>query len=296
MKKLVSLLVLATALLGMSAISANNDMKPFVLAKHGQADFAATVAETRDKLQNGGFEVVGEYSPYEGATLIVVTNDALKAAAAGSEFSMYAAGQRVSITQVGSDVQVAYTNPVYMANAYRMDNDLADIRQQLEAALGKTQEFGPEEGMDASKLRKYHYMFGMPYLDDMDELATHASYEAAIAAVEQGLATNSMGVSKVYRIDLPGKNISVFGVAMTYEKSGDKFIMSEIDFKELRSTAHLPYEFVVDGGRVYALNAKFRIAINFPDLKMMGDNSFMNIRPSPGVIEEVLSHVAKGGK
>lgn len=295
MKKVISLLVLAGAVLGMTAISASNTMKPFILAKRGQADFAATVTETRDKLKASGFEVVGEYSPYDGATILAITNDALKTAAAGSEFGMYAVAQRVSVTQVGNEVQVAYTNPVYMANAYRMKADLADVRTQLQAALGGSQEFGPDEAMEASELRKYHYMLGMPYVDDEDELATHASYEAAIAAVEKGLANNKVGVSKVYRIDLPGKNVTIYGVAMTHDMSSDKFIMSEIDFKALRSTAHLPYEFVVDGGRVYALNARFRIAINFPDLKMMGDNSFMNIRPSPGVIEDVLSTVAKGG-
>jgi len=295
MRKLIPVLAIAGALLGMSALSASNEMKPFILAKQGAADFAATVTETRGKLQAAGFDIAGEYSPYSGATILAITNDQLKAAAAASEYGMFAAAQRVAITQVGNEVQVAYTNPVYMSHAYRMNNDLATIRSQLEGALGMSQEFGPEKGMEGKDLEKYHYMIGMPYVDDEDQLASYGSYEEAIAAVEKGLASNGAGVSKVYRIDLPGKQISVFGVGMTQDKSSDKFIMNEIDFKPLRSTAHLPYEFVVDGGKVYALNAKFRIAINFPDLKMMGANSFMNIRPSPGVIEEVLSKVAKGG-
>jgi len=74
----------------------------------------------------------------------------------------------------------------------------------------------------------------------------------------------------------------------------DKFIMNEIDFKPLRSTAHLPYELLVRGGKVEALHARFRIAINFPDLSMMGANSFVNIMATPDAIFETLTNVAGG--
>ena len=43
---------------------------------------------TKQKLGAAGFEVVGEYSPYDGASIVIVTNDALKANAAASEFGM----------------------------------------------------------------------------------------------------------------------------------------------------------------------------------------------------------------
>jgi hypothetical protein len=65
--------------------------------------------------------------------------------------------------------------------------------------------------------------------------------------------------------------------------------MKEIDFKPLRSTAHLPYEILVSKGAVQALHAKFRIAVNFPDLSMMGDHSFMRIRCAPDSIEKALA-------
>jgi hypothetical protein len=71
--------------------------------------------------------------------------------------------------------------------------------------------------------------------------------------------------------------------------------MSEIDFKDIRSTAHLPYELLVNGNEVEALHARFRIAINFPDLSMMGSNSFMNIMSTPKALFKALAAVA-GGK
>ena len=74
----------------------------------------------------------------------------------------------------------------------------------------------------------------------------------------------------------------------------ESFIMNEIDFKPVRSTGHLPYEILVKGSEVEALHARFRIAINFPDLSMMGANSFMNIMPSPDAIKEALTLGAGG--
>ena len=146
--------------------------------------------------------------------------------------------------------------------------------------------------MTAGQARKYHYMFGMEYFDEPSMLAEYASYEEAVQAVDAKLSSNENGVSKVYRVDIPGKNESVFGVAMKGGSDGkymdDRFIMSEIDFRDVKATAHLPYEVLVADNKVYALYARFRIAINFPDLSMMGRNSFMNIMKTPEAIRLAL--------
>lgn len=70
--------------------------------------------------------------------------------------------------------------------------------------------------------------------------------------------------------------------------------MSRIDFKDVRSTGHLPYEVVISNGQVYALPAEFRIAINFPDLSMMGSNSFASIMCAPDSIKETLTKAVGG--
>lgn len=133
----------------------------------------------------------------------------------------------------------------------------------------------------------------MEYFDEPNVLAEYASYEEAVQAVDAKLSDNKNGISKVYRVDVPGKNESVFGVAMKGATDADKymddrFIMSEIDFRDIKSTAHLPYEVLVSDNKVYALYARFRIAISFPDLSMMGKNSFMNIMKSPDAIRDAL--------
>jgi hypothetical protein len=275
-----------------TSLHAEEKLMPFVLASIESGDVSTVAASVKGKLTGAGFEVVGEYSPYTDADIIIVTSDALKQAAAKSEFGGYGAGQRVSITKLNNEVQVAYTNPVYMADAYRMNAKLDGVANRLKSALGYKQAYGSKEGLSGEDLREYHYMFGMEYFDEPSLLAEYPSYDAAVSAVEKGLAAKKGGVSKVYRIDVPGKSESVFGVSMTDDCSSDKFIMGNIDFRPIRSTAHLPYEMLVSGKKVYALYARFRIAINFPDLKMMGANSFFKIMCAPDAIEKALTFAA----
>lgn len=273
-------------------------LKPFVLASRGQGDLAQKLDATKAALTSAGFTVAGSYSPYPGAAVIGVTNDELRSNAAKSAHGGFGAAVRVSVTKVKDQVQVAYTNPSYMANAYRMAGDLKDTAAKLQATLGRIEEFGAA-GLTPEKLRKYHYMFGMEYFDEPNTLASYGSHEEALKAVEAGLAAGKQGVTKVYRIDVAGKKETLFGVAMKGEGDNkymdDKYIMSEIDFKDVKSTAHLPYDILVSDNKVYALYARFRIAISFPDLSMMGANSFMNIMKAPEATRAALA-LTVGGK
>ena len=110
--------------------------------------------------------------------------------------------------------------------------------------------------------------------------------------VEEGLAAGKAGTSKVYRIDIPGKEQTLFGVGLTQECSGDKYIMERIDFKEMRQTGHLPFELLVNGGDITALAGRFRIAINFPDLGMVGSHGFTSIMCAPDSIRKALQEAA----
>lgn len=276
-------------------------LKPYILASQTTGtDVTASVADVRKKLADAGFELVGEYSPYPNANITIITNDELKQNAAATEYGGFGASLRVTVTQKDAEVQVAYTNPVYMANAYRMKSDLTSVAAALKTALGDKGEYGPEKGLSAEDLREYHYKWLMPYFTDRIELVKYKDYDAAIAAVTKSLSSgNRGGVKQVYRIDIPGKQQSVIGVSMAgpdnVECSGDKYIMDRIDFKPLRSTGHLPYEMLVSGNAVYTLPAEFRIAISFPDLSMVGSNSFASIMCAPTAISKALNFGA-GGK
>lgn len=276
-------------------------LMPFVLAYKTTGDVGAVAAAVKGKLTGAGFQVVGEYSPYAGADIIVVTNDALKAAAAKSERGGYGAAQRVAVTKNGNDIEVSYTNPVYMAAAYRMATDLADVRAQLEKALGAESGFGSEKNLTAEDLRKYHYTVMMEYFDDPSNLAEYGSHAEAVKAVEDALAAGQGGTAKVYRIDIPGKEETVFGVALkganAEDCSSDEYIMSRIDKSTPRHTAHLPYEILVNGNEAEALYGRFRIAIDWPHLPMVASQTgatFFSIMCAPNAIEEALTKASGG--
>lgn len=300
MKLFAALLTAVVALLPLaSGVQAADVYKPFILASRGAGDMQAKVAEVKQALTGAGFQVVGDYEPYADAHVIVFTSDALKKVAARSEYGGFAAAQRAAVTKVGDELQVAYVNPVYLAHAYRLKDNLANTAETLAKALGNIQEFGSEKGLTERKLARYHYTFGMEYFNDPYDLATYASHEEALKAVEQNLASNTVGVRQLYRLDIPGKEETIYGVSMQAGPNGDqymddKFQMGVVDFGELKGTPYLPYEVMVTGNRVVALHMRFRMAVHYPDLKMMGDNSFMKLMPSPEAIRKALT-VAVGG-
>jgi len=290
--------VLAMALSAAFAFAQDAVLKPFVLASKGPGELAQKVDAVKAALTGAGFIVAGSYLPYANTTIIAVTNDELKSTAAKSEHGGFGAAMRVAVTKVKDELQVSYSNPPYWANIYRMAGELKETNAKLQAALGRVEDFGAK-GLTPAQLRKYHYTFAMEYFDEPNTLASYGSYEEAVKAVEAGLAAGKQGVTKVYRVDVAGKKESLFGVAMKGEDDNkqmdDKYLMSEIDFKEVRSAAHLPYEILVSDNKVLALYARFRIAASFPDLSMMGANSFMNIMKSPEAIRKALA-LTVGGK
>ena len=293
------LTVLILALGAAVAVAQDAVMKPFVLASKGPSDVAQKVEATKVALTKAGLAVAGSYSPYANTTIIGVTDDELRNTAAKSEHGGYGAAMRVAVVKVKDEVQVSYTNPPYWAAAYRMNGDLKDTAAKLQAALGKVEEFGAS-GLTATQLRKYHYAFGMEYFNEDNEFAKYGSHDEAVKAVEAGLAAGKQGVTKVWRVDVAGKKEVLFGVAMKSigenKQMDDAYLMSEIDFKDIKSAAHLPYEILVSDNKVFAQYARFRIAVSFPDLSMMGANSFMNIMKSPEAIREALALTAGGKK
>ncbi len=297
-KFLRSLGALFLALSATLAMAQDVLLKPFVLGSKSAGEISQKLEMTKAALLKAGFSIAGSYSPYANTTIIGVTNDELRGTAAKSDHGGFGAAMRIAVVKVGNDVQVSYTNPPYWANVYRMAGDLKDTAARLQAALGRVEEFGAK-GLTAEQLRKYHYAFGMEYFNEPNEFVKYGSHEEAVKAVEAGLAAGKQGVTKVYRVDVAGKKEVLFGVAMKGSGDGkmmdDSYLMSEIDFKDIKSAAHLPYDILVTDNNVIAQYARFRIAVSFPDLSMMGANSFMNIMKSPEAIREALA-LTVGGK
>ncbi len=295
MKTLISLSLLMTAVLFTATVVAKDPVyKPFVVASVEAGTLLDTTEATVATLKNAGFEVVGQYSPVDGTNVIVVTNDELKKVAAMTDRGGYAAGQRVSISEADGNIEVSYVNPVYIQYGYRLGGDMQAVADVLSESLGAVRFCGGgNKKTTAKKLGKYHYTLGMQYFDDPSELGSFDSYEAAIAAVENGLAKSGDALTQVYRIDIPGKQQTVFGVGMkmTNEDEEDidsEFQMSIVDFEGCKKRAYFPYEVLVDGKNVEALHMRFRMAMHFPNLSMMGKHGFTKLMSAPGSIEDAL--------
>ncbi len=287
-------------LLFSGAAPADTAYQPFVLASVNDNGLDAQVEATLESLEAAGFAVAGQYSPIDGSVVIVATNETLKKAAAGSHRGGYGAGQRISVTEREGKTEVTFVNPLYIQHAYRMNADLQPVLDSLVDALGKQEDFGAEKEMTAKKLGKYNYMMGMQKYDDPSELGSFSSFEDAVAAVEAGLAREGDALGQVYRIDIPGKEQAVFGVGMKAtgnnedEKDIDAaFQMSIVDFEGPAKVAYFPYEILVNGKDVEALHMRFRMAVHFPDLSMMGAHGFTKLMSSPGATEDALENLVK---
>jgi hypothetical protein len=277
---------------------ADTTYQPFILASVTDNGLAAQTQATIDVLESAGFTVVGRMSVLEDANVIVATNDDLLRVAALSDRGGYAAGQRISVAKRDGRTEVAFVNPLYIQYAYRLGGDLQVVHDLLAETLGYLEPFGAEKKMTAKKLAKYNYMIGMQKFDDPSELGTFASFDEAVSAVEEGLARAGDPLSLVYRIDIPGKDQAVFGVAMkaTGASEDERDIdqahqLSIVDFEGHSKAAYFPYEVLVNGREVEALHMRFRMAVHFPDLSMMGAHGFTKLMSSPGATEDALENL-----
>lgn len=275
-------------------------LKPFILGDTPPGDLKQVVDAVKLKVTAAGFEIVGSYSPFANAVVICATNNDLKSEASKVNNGGFGAAQRIAVTEVKGKIQVSYVNPAYLGTAYGMGK-LESISDKLKTALGAVKTFGSAKGIPEENLGpgQYRYAMFMPYFDDVDFFKEHPDYKTAVDTVEKNLAAGVGGTKKVYRIDLPGKDVSVFGVSIPKgdgidkgNKDTDKEIIDIVDFGDLKHTAYLPYELMVSGNRVIALRARYRIALNFPDTKMYGEHGFTKIMTAPWGIQLALEAVA----
>ena len=132
-------------------------------------------------------------------------------------------------------------------------------------------------------------MCGMPEFDDVIVLGKFDSFEQAENRVEANLKKGINGLKEVYSIRIPGKKLKLFGIAVSGAK-GEAYFVPIIDKSNLKNTAFLPYEILIDGNKVIMLHGRYRIALSFPDLSM---GTFSKIMSTPGDIEDQLSKLCQ---
>ena len=262
MIKSISKITIAVAVMLVSAVS--------LQAGSVNAYYSAAykdVKSVKSALVKAGFQVLSTYSPAGKSNLKVIsyTNASLKSMASKPKRG-FAAVQKVMVDSKAKTVLA--TNPTYWLKAF-LQKDFkggdSAIKASLTTALGKLTPTADK--LSSGKLSGYHFMLGMPYYEDMLELKKGAK------SVKNAL----------YSLKL-ANGATLYGVKMG--KSTEGFINKIGTDKALV----LPYTILIEGGKAYALHAKYYLAIAYPKLTM---GEFMKISSVPDAIEKKLKQSVK---
>ena len=94
------------------------------------------------------------------------------------------------------------------------------------------------------------------------------------------------GTAKVYEVVMPESRLAVIGVALNDPEQGEAWWAGKIGPDHV---AALPYEIYIVGNTVYALYARYRIALSWPALGM---GQFMGIVRAPDAIHTTMGRLA----
>ena len=244
MKKNVSSIVYSILMfVGVTTLSASDEISAYLLGSHIEVNVAKT------KLQDAGFEVIASYTPVENGTTLVFTNDALKAQGAKPKRA-HASVLRMFIDD--KEKTISITNPIYFGKAFMQDDYqesvFIDQYEKINSAFpGLT---ASKDKLDADDIASFHFMMGMPYYEDQDELATGKNEEliAKVKAYKEGKLL-------IFELKL-SDNCTLLGFDI-----GDK--TKEFVKKIGRANAAvLPYCISIEDAKATSLAAKYYLAVS----------------------------------
>ena len=243
-------------------------------------------------LQSGGFEIIGDYHPENNVDLyvIVFTRNDLKEITFGiNEGGALATALKVGLIRKDSKTIVSLLNPEYLFYGYLRDNvkdysELKKISDDTKAALTSIgtnlEPFGGE--LSIKKLKKYHYMIGMPYFHNMVKLMEFPSFNDGLETIKKNLQENIGSTFKVYELIDQKRKIAVFGIGLINSVEGEAKFLPIIGEDHI---AAMPYEIILQGNKASMLHGRFRIALHWPELTM---GTFTKIMSTPGKIEDFM--------
>jgi len=243
-----------------------------VFAKEVSAYFTGELRDetTVTKILNGaGFEVLASYSLDRKGKMktIIFTSNEQKRLSSDKTRGFYAIG-RVFINQ--KDEKILVANPNYFGHAFLQDDyskDVHNVTDKLLSAFGDL--VADENKLDSDDLEDYHFMFGMPYYEDMITIAEGKNLEAKI---EDAIFTLKIGNATLIGVDL--------------KKRTKKFV------KKVGSNngTLLPYTILIENGEAKILDPKYYLAISYPNLSM---GEFTRIATVPDAIEKEITKLFK---
>jgi hypothetical protein len=264
MKKIFVLLFTSLLMLASNAMA--KDVSTYLIGDYIDVDSA------KSKLSTAGYELVATYDSVKDGTTIVFTNSALKTQASKSGRA-HAAVLRLFID--AQEKKISLTNPLYFGRAFMQDEYNDAIFSAESDTLNKVFP-GLKESVDklaADDLSGYHFMMGMPYYADADELG-------------KGATTDLLEKAKSYK---DGKF-----VVFTLKINDDSYLVGyDLDKRTKKfvekigraNAAVLPYCIAIENGKATAMEAKYYLAVSYPLLTM---TEFTTIATVPGAITKHL--------
>lgn len=273
--------------------SAAQEIAPYIKIGESTESINTVSDKVLATLKDNGFSILGSYNPARKSSLKVIvftrpdiTGKVIKVSDRGA----LAAAFKIGLVASDGKVVASYTNPEYIFRAYLRDNynsfkaTFTDFSNDLKSALSSVgNEFKPfGGGIEADKLKKYHYKVMMPYFTDPVELAEFSSFEEGLKVIRDNLKAGKGNTKMVYELVYNNAKVAVFGVGLLDPEEGEAHFLPKIGEKHV---AALPYEMILQGNQLTMLHGKYRIALHWPDLTM---GTFMKIMSTPGDIKDAL--------
>ena len=259
-------LVLSVLLASVSVLA--EDISSYLYGEYKSA------SDVKSGLSANGFEIIGEYDAMDNSQyhVVVYTDSAIKKLASKSSRG-FAGVQKVLIDAV--DKKLVFTNPNYFMAAFLQDDNNPELSKKITDKLdAKFGDLTPSTcKLEDDDISGYHFMMGMPYYEDMIEIA---SGEGLNSVIEANAKDNI-----VFKLKL--ENSTLYGVAMNNE-DGEKSYIPAIEAN--KHAAFLPYMVLIEDNKAMMLHGKFYLAISNPDLSM---GEFMKISSAPSDIEDFMT-------
>jgi len=242
---------------------------PKNLSVYYEAD-PQTVESMMYHLETNGFIVLAKDEILQGKTVISFTSEALKST---NSF------MSVLHLLVNEGEEIRVQNPSYFAAAYLQDayhyGDFNTTLQALDSALGGMYEVKEKYELDA--LAEYHFMFGMPNVNDTVLLAKGDDLEMKVEK-----AGKSKAIS--YALKLPNGALLV-GHSLSAKIYGYLKVINAENNAQI-----FPYEVMIEKGSAFMLAPKYYLALSLPQLSM---TDFLKIASAP---EEIANEIKKSYK
>lgn len=283
-----------TAVFLTSVLMLVSGISPYIKIAEKEGSIQEHVARVHAVLEEGGYEVIGQYQPGNNPDLFVLvfTNEELISFCQQSQDrGILAAAMKVGFQNTDGKILVSVVNPEYLFYAYFQEmmiepsfNSAAvevsnKIKNSMKGVGSLEEPFGGE--LSTEKLMKYRYMAGMPNFGKAVPLAEFDSYDQGLAAIQLGLSQGG-NTLKVYEIICDSKETAVFGIGINDAEKGEAHFLPIIGESHV---AAMPYEIVLQGNEVTMLHGRYRFALHWPELTM---KTFMKIKSSPGDVEDAM--------